>query len=409
MIKQSWNIGEEERKRILNLHENATKNLYLGEQSKVITSTGTTTQNKSYPKTPLGDTFEYGKYESEKAKNTILSLKQSIEDFIKNSDSSKFVVNVTAGESQVTNPAGYEEKGSLALARANSVKKYFEEIFPDLIQKGILVINSPKDVSHVSIGKTPYGGKKSGDARNPEKMKLYKAEQFVDFDISGEGTKTVTTITTKFLCDTKPLQSEGGFLSADENFTQVVPWKLNKGSGEIYITFDTYTVPDIIYFEYNGEVFGDTFFRGTDDNIYRLIIGTAFRAKFGVDALPVQMGKNKISALDPKDPKIIQSLRDAGPGLVEVFVNTFGPNSSLSNPDWMESFKKYDKTMNRRGLISNLGNDFPWGFLDSPIKQPKKSVGPIKKIDGIDEIKVINVAPVGTTKWEIKLNCKPSA
>jgi hypothetical protein len=75
----------------------------------------------------------------------------------------------------------------------------------------------------------------------------------------------------------------------------------------------------------------------------------------------------------------------------------------------MNLFRKFDKTGNKRGLISNLGNDFPWGILDSPIKQSVvRSIGPIEKIDGIDEIKVINVAPVGTTKWQISLNCKPS-
>jgi len=410
MIKQTWVVSDDEKNRILNLHESATKKQYLGEQTKVITSTDTTTENKSYPKTPLGNKFEYGKYESDNVKNTILSLKQSIEDFIKNSDSSKFVININAGESQVTNPSGFEKKGSLALARANSVKKYFEEIFPDLIKKGILVINSPKDVSSVSIGKTPYGGKGSGDFSNLEKKKKYESEQFVDFDITGEGTKTVTTINSKFLCDTKPLQSAGGFLSSDANFTQILPWKLNRGSGKIYITFDTFSMPDIIYFEYNGKVFGDTSFRGDEGDTYRIFIGTALRAKFGTNSLPAQMGKNKVSSLDPKDPRIIKSLDEMKRwGVEESFKNTFGSESSLSNPDWMNLFRKFDKTGNKRGLISNLGNDFPWGILDSPIKQSVvRSIGPIEKIDGIDEIKVINVSPVGTTKWQISLNCKPS-
>jgi outer membrane protein OmpA-like peptidoglycan-associated protein len=34
MIKQNWNINEDERNRILNLHENATKRLYLSEQTE---------------------------------------------------------------------------------------------------------------------------------------------------------------------------------------------------------------------------------------------------------------------------------------------------------------------------------------------------------------------------------------
>ena len=230
----------------------------------------------------------------------------------------------------------------------------------------------------------------------------------VDFDITGEGTKTFNTINSKFLCDTKPLQNEGGFLTADADFTQIVPWKLNRGEGEIFISFDTFTMPDIIYFEYNGKVFGDTSFRGGVSDAYRIFVGTALKSKFGINSLPAQMGKNKVSQLDPNDPRIIQSLDEMRKwGLEESFQNTFGTKSSLSNPTWMDFFRNFDKTGNKRRLISNLGDDFPWGILDSPIKQSVvTNIGPIKKVDGIDEIKVINVAPVGTTKWQISLNCK---
>jgi hypothetical protein len=117
-----------------------------------------------------------------------LALKPKIEEFIKNSGGNQFTVNISSGESNVTNPKGFETKGSLGLARANSVKKYFEEIFPDLIKQGILIINSPKSESDVTIGKTPYD-KTKGDNKNPELIKKYKEEQFVTFDINGGGTK----------------------------------------------------------------------------------------------------------------------------------------------------------------------------------------------------------------------------
>ena len=47
MIKQTWNIDEDERNRILNLHESATKNLYLiKEQQQVKIGEKTTTTDK---------------------------------------------------------------------------------------------------------------------------------------------------------------------------------------------------------------------------------------------------------------------------------------------------------------------------------------------------------------------------
>ena len=188
MIKQTWNINEDEKNRILNLHETATKNLYLVNEQLISKKINNSPTKTTFPKQNVGDKFAFGEYDSQNVKNNILSLKPKIEEFIKNSGGNQFTINISSGESNVTNPKGFETKGSLGLARANSVKKYFEEIFPDLIKQGILIINSPKSESDVTIGKTPYD-KTKGDNKNPELIKKYREEQFVTFDINGEGTK----------------------------------------------------------------------------------------------------------------------------------------------------------------------------------------------------------------------------
>lgn len=411
MKKVNYEVSFNERKRIISLHENATKNLYLKEQTKVVTGYDTEKKQSSFPKINLGDNFEYGKYQSENAKQKIFELKPKIEEFIKNSDFSKFVINISAGESQVKNPEGFETPGSLALARANEIKKYFQEIFPDLIKKGVLVINSPEKVTDVKIGETPYGGKKSGDRDNAEKVKKYKEEQFVDFDITGEGSKEVKVEKSKYLCSTEPKSGEGGFLSADVDFTQVTPWEIGRGEGEIYLWLETYTMPDILYFEYNGETFGHSLFRGNSSDPYRIFTGTALRAKFGTESLPAHMNGNKIIALQSRDPRILDSLDDMAEwGLEKGFKNTFGSESSLSNPRWMESFIEFDKTKNKRNLIKNLGDEFPWGYLVSNVGMSEQvNIGPIKKVDGVDVIKIINVATNGGTQWRCGLKCKPKS
>jgi len=189
-MKNLFEISSEEKNRILNLHENATKNQYLiseqsGKQSGGVSTTSTTSKT-SFPKQNIGNQFKFGEYQSDVVKNSISSLKPKIEEFIKNNGGKKFVVNISAGESNVTNPKGFDEKGSLALARANSVKQYFQELFSDLIKNRTLIIKSPDNVSQVVIGKTPYD-KTKGDNKNPEKIKQYKQEQFVTFDIQGSG------------------------------------------------------------------------------------------------------------------------------------------------------------------------------------------------------------------------------
>jgi hypothetical protein len=413
MISQNWDIPSDEVKRILMMHENATKNLYLiNEQSPQIVTT-TSTEESKFPLINLGDKFEYGKYDSEIVKSEIEKLKPKIEDFIKKSDSSNFTINISAGESRVTNPKGFEAKGSLALARANSVKKYFEEIFPDLIEKGVLVIKTPSSVNDVKIGETPYGGPGSGDFKKPEKKVKYDQEQFVKFDLIGSGSKTITTTTkTKTFCNVKPLESEGGSLSSDKDYTQVIPWNIGQGEGNLYLSFDAYWMPDIIYFEYNGRTYGNTLFRGrgrTPD--FRIYVGTSLMAKYGQGGLPKQFGGNKISKIAYNDPKLIDALPDMRAwGLAESFNNTFGEGSSLSNPQYMEAFRRFDSKKGNNGvdrLLKELGPDFPWGILTSTIDTGTSGkIGPIVKVEGLDSINIINVAPVGTTKWTLDLSCK---
>lgn len=168
MIKQKWNISEEEKQRILNLHENATKKLYLiKEQTEQFLYTDN-----------FGDNFESGKYE------LTPQFKQAINDkiiklvgFIKGKNLKNFKIIITPGESQVTNQAGYEQVGSLAKERANMLKKYLEQVLPQMLGGAApnIIVTSPV------IGNTPYDKKTDYDKRNDQK---YKNEQFVKVSVA---------------------------------------------------------------------------------------------------------------------------------------------------------------------------------------------------------------------------------
>jgi hypothetical protein len=384
------------------LKENQIKKLIGNILLEQQTITNNSTTVNIFPKTPLGNLFSYGEFQSEKVKDYILTnLKPRIEDFIAKSDSAQFTIKISAGESLVTNPKGFETRGSLALARANSVNQYFQEAFGDLIKNGVIKIESPNNVSKVQIGTTPY---EKGDQNNPNLVAKYKAEQFVNFEIVGSGTKTEVKTTT--LCETEPLRSSGGYIMADNDYTNITNWNLGKGSGDVYIMYDVYQQLDILYFEYNGQIYGDTLFHGSTGDTQRIFLGTSLRAKYGNGTLPNQMANNTFIPLNQSDSRIFKSLDDMGEwGLVKSFQNTFGPNSSLHNPQYMAAFQEFDETKNKSRLIKNLGVDFPWGYLDSKIGKKEVTIGPFKKVDGIDTIKVINVAPVGTTGWVISLVC----
>jgi hypothetical protein len=264
MIKQTWNINDDEKNRILNLHENATKLQYLtleqsGQQSGPGVTTTVKTSNTEFPKQQLGNQFKFGEYQSDAVKKSIETLKPKIEEFIKNSGGKQFTVNISAGESNVTNPKGFETKGSLALARANSVKQYFQEILPELIKNGTLVIQGPTDVSQVIIGKTPYD-KTKGDNKNPELIKQYRQEQFVNFDIKGSG--QVENI--ESICDwTASITGSTGNPAENYVTTNI---KL-KGAGDL--TFNTGSIPDrMIVVDGKGKIIKDTGYVATKQHQY---------------------------------------------------------------------------------------------------------------------------------------------
>jgi len=248
-----FEISSEERNRILNLHEGATKRQYLtleqaGQQSGGVSTTTTSTPT-SFLKQNLNNQFKFGEYQSDAAKNSIAALKPQIDEFIKKNGGKQFVVNISAGESNVTNPKGFETKGSLALARANSVKQYFQELFPDLIKNGTLVIQSPADVSKVVLGKTPYD-KTKGDNKNPQLIKLYNQEQFVTFDIQGSG--QVENITS--ICNWKASITAGtGTVAVNYVTTDI------KLEGAGILTFGTGSIPDrMIVVDNKGGIKQDT-------------------------------------------------------------------------------------------------------------------------------------------------------
>lgn len=262
-MKNLFEISSDEKNRILNLHESATKNQYLiseqsGKQSGGVLTTSTNTKT-TFPKQNIGNQFKFGEYQSDDVKNAISTLKPKIEEFIKNNGGKKFIVNISAGESNVTNPKGFEQKGSLALARANSVKQYFQELFPDLIKKGVLVVKGPDNVSQVVLGKTPYD-KTKGDNKNPDKVKLYKQEQFVTFDIQGSG--EVGDV--QSICNwTATITGKTGDINSNYITTNI---KL-KGKGAL--NFNTGSIPDRLIIKNNkGVITQDTGYVATAPHQY---------------------------------------------------------------------------------------------------------------------------------------------
>lgn len=163
MIKQKWEISEEEKNRILNLHESATKKMYLIKE-----------QVEQYTDN-FGDNFESGQYQlSPKFKESMKYKIAKLVEFVKEKNLKNFKIVITPGESQVTNQPGFERQGSLAEARAHSLEDYLNQVLPQMLRG-----YSPKiEITKPVIGKTPYD--KTKDKKDDPR---YKNEQFVKVSV----------------------------------------------------------------------------------------------------------------------------------------------------------------------------------------------------------------------------------
>jgi hypothetical protein len=376
MIKQTWNINEDEKNRILNLHESATKRMYLSEQK-----TTTITSDTSFPIQYIGNKFEYGQYQSDEVKKSIVGLKPKIEEFIKNSGGKQFIVNITAGESNVTNPKGFETKGSLALARANSVKQYFQEIFPELIKNGTLTIKVPADANGVVFGKTPYD-KTKGDYNNPKKRELYNQEQFVNFDIVGSG--QVKKIIADFCSFSKAAAGKVAlpsvvFKSYDRNLDIS---KVTEGK-DLTVTLDPVSVPDMLVVTVGTQVVSSGFV-GNGTSVHQVALATILGNQYLLKG-------NEIPSVFPSD---IVPMSDSEART--IFYNDDNLKKYfqhvITNVNWSQSKEVLLKTIKF------------YKFEKNPIKKTK-GVITVKKPANVNEINIQVYSPIGTTIWTLTGSC----
>ena len=378
-----FDISSEERNRILNLHESATKRQYLTLEQVQVTggeSLATTTSNMSFPTQNLNSKFKFGGYQSDEVKKTIEGLKSKIEQFINNSGGKQFTINIGAGESNVTNPKGFETKGSLGLARANSVKQYFQEIFPELIKNGTLVIKSPSDVSQIVLGKTPYD-KTKGDNKNPQLVKKYREEQFVTFDIQGSG--QVENI--ESICNWKAVVSAStGNSSANFITTDV------KLVGEGGLIFNTGSIPDrMIIVDNKGGIKQDTGYVTTTPHQY---------ASFKYVPLYVaNLTKlNKTTAVSGGNIIVIKvkSIND-------LMSKILMPGVSIPNTKQLISMSESEIYNG----IEDLTNLFNKGIRDFVVYSITSSVITLPFNSKTGDSKVIVYSPVGKTGYDLTGKC----
>lgn len=241
MIRFDFNINDSERKRILGLHESATKKQYLILEQVI------------NPKVlDFGTFFESGQYNfNQNYLKTVSDKVVELSEIIDGKKIDEFQITIIPGESQVPNQSPFQQKGSLANKRAEVLKDYLEKVLPN-----ILGFTPKISIESPVIGSTEWNPKKGKDA--PE----YKQEQFLKVRIDFITKKTPTP---------KENINKGFLISVrgDEKTTKGVFYFPKTIEDWKKITYDTRMKGAFTNTEQRGDKFAQTSANMNDD-VFRL-------------------------------------------------------------------------------------------------------------------------------------------
>jgi hypothetical protein len=192
MIKQTWEISQEERNRIISLHESATKNFYLMSEQNT-----NQTEKDSISLTKRVE-FPSGLHSSSAVNLETLIDLSAIEEFLKKYKDKKIVIKLKSSESQVPNndnevtPKKRLNPGDLSKMRYETIQTFMTNWLNGLISKGIIpqmpeFINTQPQIDTTTpwdpTGLTP--SQISALAKDPK----YTKHQFVEIEVDAEGQK----------------------------------------------------------------------------------------------------------------------------------------------------------------------------------------------------------------------------
>jgi hypothetical protein len=226
MIKQTWDINKDERNRILNLHESATKNLYL--------ITEVTTEPIKFN---ITDSFSSGKYNLTKTTEIDNAINQ-INSYLKSGKGSFNTIVINSSESKVPNSGVGLKPGDLSRLRGEVVEKYIKSKLGDSIQ---IKIND--------LGAQGPEWDKSKGSENSD----YKKYQYITLDLSAEN------------CQFN-IKYEGVQGLPKNNFIAILPpLYTNVLNDKGKLSFDTGTMPDrLIITDTQKQVTQDTGYISTE-------------------------------------------------------------------------------------------------------------------------------------------------
>lgn len=236
MIKQTWNINDDEKNRILSLHENATKNLYLIQEQEI----------KPIKQFNITNSFKSGQYQLTSTSELDTAISE-INTIVSKTPNVKYDVVVTSSESKVPNRGVGLKPGDLSLKRGQVAEQYI---------KSKLGGNIVVKINNLGAQGPEWNQSKGSD--NPE----YTKHQYVTISlvVSGGGQTTG-----KGSVCTTDINGEGNQGRPQDNY--VTTNEPLDGNGDLVLT--TGSIPDrmVIYNE-QKQIVKDTGYVATEPHKY---------------------------------------------------------------------------------------------------------------------------------------------
>jgi hypothetical protein len=238
MIRQTWNISEEEKNRILNLHESATRNQYLIKEQ--------TDPNKvSFN---ISKSFPSGKFNITNT-SEIDSAITEIQSLLKTGQGKFNTVVINSSESKVPNRGVGMQVGDLSKKRAEEVEKYIKSKVGDSVSV---------KVNDLGPQGPEWNASKGSD--NPE----YTKYQYVTLSLSADKEQNNPDSGPQSICNFNFTETRG---QGEEENNYVTFERELKDYGQLSI--NTGSIPDrMIVLNANNSIVYDSGYIATEPHPY---------------------------------------------------------------------------------------------------------------------------------------------
>jgi hypothetical protein len=313
----------------------------------------------------------------------------AIYHFIQSFQNTKLEITVVGGESQVTNPKEFPEKGSLATKRCQIISQKIKE---SLQMNHVDLQNITFKVGQPVIGSTPY---KKGD--NPNQQ-AYTNEQFIRVTISVVGEDAPPT-----WCNAA--DSGSGNVGNPQNgfVADYKRYDLKGDVGSIVLKFDPVVVPDMFVVRYDNQTY-NTGFVGDGSIQYRVTIATILGTYYQGKDMPPHFAGVQIAPIQQAAwAEFEKAMGDQN--LYQNFLDDIAPIFKV-DPSRYKNFRQFRKSPEFAKLV--------WSDMTPGINQASHDVQmvdgyrqlTIAKKRGVSLLELWVVGVLGTTRWRLKFGCE---